>query len=269
VLIEARIVEATTNFSREVGIQWGGSFVASQATGNSTGLVFPNTLGIGGGANGDSPNVSGLIPTPANPGFAVNMPAPAGQGSGGAVGLTLGSVSGAVNVNLRLSAAESTGDIRIVSAPRITTLDNVQARIEQGRTIPFSQVSAAGVQTTFMDAKLSLNVKPHVTSDGSVIMTVQVTRNEPDFANTGPRGDPTILRKEAQTQMLVKDGDTAVIGGIYTTRTGRSWQKVPWFAEIPILGWLFKHKRDTSDRDEVLVFITPRIINRAQSIGSR
>jgi type IV pilus assembly protein PilQ len=143
----------------------------------------------------------------------------------------------------------------------------VEARIEQGTTIPFSQVSAAGVQTTFVDAKLSLVVRPHVTADGSIIMSVEVTRNEPDFANTGPRGEPTIIKKEAKTEMLVKDGDTAVIGGIYTTRTGQRFSKVPWFADIPVIGYIFRSRQDTADREEVLVFITPRIINRAQSIG--
>jgi len=270
VLIEARIVEARSNFSREVGIQWGGNFVASPGTGNATGLVFPNQIGIGGGAtDGQAPTAGILLGQAANPNFLVNMPAATGTNAGGAIGLTLGSVSGSVNINLRLSAAESQGDIRIVSAPKITTLDNVQASIEQGVTIPFSQVSAAGVQTQFKDAKLNLTVKPHVTADGSVIMKVEVQRNEPDFANTGSNGQPTILMRQAKTEMLVKDGDTAVIGGIYTTRTGRSVAKVPWFGDIPILGALFRTKRDTAEREEVLVFITPRIINRAQSIGGR
>lgn len=268
VLIEARIVEARTNFTKEIGIQWGGSFAASSANGNSTGLIFPNQLGIAGGAtDGNTPTTGIMLGQDSNPNFAVNMPAPAGTGAGGALGLTLGSVSGNVNINLRLSALESMGDIRIISAPKITTLDNVQASIEQGVTIPFSQVSAAGVQTTFKDAKLNLTVTPHVTAEGSIMMKVQVTNNEPDFVNTGPRGEPTILKKEAKTEMLIKDGDTTVIGGIYTIRSGTSWSKVPWFAEIPILGWFFRHKKETNDRQEVLVFITPRIVNRAQSIG--
>jgi type IV pilus assembly protein PilQ len=270
VLIEARIVEARSNYSREIGIQWGGNFVSSSGTGNATGLVFPNQIGIGGGTtDGNTPTSGILLGQAANPNFVVNMPAATGSGAGGALGLTLGSVSGAVNVNLRLSAAESMGDIRIISAPKITTLDNVEAKIEQGVTIPFSQVSAAGVSTTFRDAKMNLTVKPHVTADGSIIMKVSITRNEPDFVNTGARGDPTILKKEAQTELLVKDGDTTVIGGIYTTRTGTSHVKVPWFGDIPILGFFFRHKKDTSDREEVLVFITPRIINRAASIGGR
>jgi type IV pilus assembly protein PilQ len=268
VMIEARIIEARSNYTKELGVQWGGTFQASAANGNSTGLVFPNQIGIGGGATDQLTPASGLLfGQNANPNFAVNLPATTGLNSGGAIGLTLGSISGAFNINLRLSAAETKGDIRIVSAPRITTLDNVEASIEQGVTIPYSQVSAAGTQTIFKDAKLNLTVKPHVTADGSVVMKVAVQRNEVDFVNTGARGQPTILKKEAKTEMLVKDGDTAVIGGIYTTRDGRRWQKVPWFADIPIIGWFFKNRQDTSDREEVLVFITPRIINRAQSIG--
>jgi type IV pilus assembly protein PilQ len=268
VLIESRIVEARSNYTKELGIQWGGSFISSQGGGNSTGLVFPNQIGIGGGATDAETPLGGLLlGQSTNPNFAVNLPATAGSGSGGALGLTLGSVSGNVNINLRLSAAESMGDIRIVSAPKITTMDNVTATIEQGVTIPYSQVSAAGVQTTFKDAKLNLTVTPHVTADGSIIMKVRITNNEPDFVNTGPRGEPTILKKEAKTELLIKDGDTTVIGGIYTTRTGHTTSKIPWFADIPILGYFFRYRKDTSDRQEVLVFITPRIINRSQSIG--
>ena len=265
ITIETRIVEARVQFSREFGIQWGGNFLASAGTGNSTGLVFPNQIGVGGGVV-DQQSASGgiLLGQSTNPGFAVDLPAAASSGSGGALGLTLGSVTGAVNLNLRLSAAESLGDIRIISSPRITTLDNETAKIKSGVEIPFSQVSAQGVQTTFKEATLELEVTPHVTADGTVVMDVKVKRDEADFVNTGPRGEPTIIKKEAETKLLVKDGDTTVIGGIYTTRKGVSHRKVPWLAEIPILGYLFKYKKKTTDRTEVLVFITPRIANRAQ-----
>lgn len=263
--IETRIVEARTSFQREFGIQWGGSFLASSGTGNSTGLVFPNQMGLAGGSSDTQSPTGGLsFGQAANPNFAVDLPATVGSGSGGAIGLTLGSVTGSVNLNLRLSAAETLGDIRIVSAPRITTLDNIEATIKSGVEIPFSQVSAQGVQTTFKEATLELKVKPHVTADGSVILDMNIKRDEADFVNTGPRGEPTIIKKEAKTQMLVKDGDTTVIGGIYTNRKGILNRKVPWLAEIPILGYLFKFKRDQTDRSEVLVFITPRILNRSQ-----
>ena len=184
---------------------------------------LPVNVGVAGGATDATTPHGGLAGRgAASPNFAVNLPAPVGTGSGGALGLTLGSVDGAFNLNLRLSALENTGQVRILSSPRITTLDNIEASIEQGVSIPISVVSAAGIQTVFVDAKLNLTVKPHVTNDGTVIMNVNVTRNEPDFVNTGARGDPTILKKEAKTEMLVRDGDTAVIGGIYTRNTGLS-----------------------------------------------
>jgi type IV pilus assembly protein PilQ len=264
VLIEARVVEARQTFTRTIGVQWGGNAIASAATGNPTGIVFPSTLGAAGGADDALTNARGLQgPAAVSPNYVVNLPSPTGTGSGGALGLTLGSLSGNLNINLRLSALEATGNVRIVSAPKITTLDNVEASIEQGVAIPISVVSAAGTNTVFVDAKLNLTVKPHVTNEGSVIMNVQITRNEPDFVNTGARGDPTILKKQARTEMLVRDGDTAVIGGIYTRNAGLSYQKIPWLAEIPILGWLFKNRRENDDRTELLIFITPRVVNRA------
>jgi type IV pilus assembly protein PilQ len=272
VVIEARIVEARSTFTRQLGVQWGGSGFMDAEHGNPTGLVFPNALGVGGGATDTNAPLAGLVPAPrsggtgaSSPDFAVNMPAPVGTGVGGALGLTLGSVAGAFNLNLRLSAMESTGQVRILSSPRISTMDNVQASIEQGVAIPISVVSAAGVQTVFVDAKLNLSVKPHVTNEGTVVLDVQVTRNEPDFANTGARGDPTILKKEAKTQMLVRDGDTAVIGGIYQRNSGVSYAKVPFFAEIPVLGLLFRSRRENDDRTEFLVFITPRVVNRSRA----
>jgi type IV pilus assembly protein PilQ len=266
VLIEARIVEARSTFLRDVGIQWGGNSINSAAAGNPTGIVFPSTVGVAGGATDAITNSQGIqLPHSgaASPNFVVNMPAAVGTGSGGALGITLGSLNGNININLRLSSLENTGQVRIISAPKIMTLDHIEASIEQGVAIPISQVSAAGVNTVFVDAKLNLTVKPHVTNEGSIVMNVHITRNEPDFVNVGARGDPTILKKEAKTEMLVRDGDTAVIGGIYTRNTGVAYTKVPWFAEIPILGWLFKNRRENDDRTELLIFITPRIVNRA------
>jgi type IV pilus assembly protein PilQ len=138
----------------------------------------------------------------------------------------------------------------------------------QGVAIPISVVSAAGTNTIFVDAKLNLTVKPHVTNEGSVVMKVNITRNEPDFVNVGARGDPTILKKQARTEMLVRDGDTAVIGGIYQRNSGVSYAKVPFFADIPVLGVLFRNRRENDDRTEFLVFITPRIANRARALGN-
>jgi len=270
VLVEARIVEATSRYIRDVGIQWGGDTTFSSATGNPTGLAFPSSVGLAGGASDGNTPTAGLSPftrTVANPNFAVNLPAAVGTGSGGALGLTFGSIDNTINLAVRLSAAESSGMLRILSSPRILTLDNREARISQGTLIPFSQVSAQGVQTTFQEAKLQLLVKPHVTADGSVSMHVKINRDEPDFNQTSARGDPTILKREAETDLLVMDGHTAVIGGIFTRNTGRNLDQVPFFGDIPLLGLLFQRRRASDTRGELVIFLTPRIVNRAEALG--
>ena len=270
VLIEARIVEATSRFQRDVGIQWGGDVAFGPATGSETGLFFPSSIGlVGGGSDAQTPT-GGLSPTQnlvPNPNFAVNLPATVGTGQGGALGLSFGSLDNTVNLNVRLSAAEATGMLRIVSSPRILTLDNHEARINQGTLIPFSQVSAQGVQTVFQEAKLQLLVVPHVTADGSVSMHVKINRDEPDFNQTSARGDPTILKREAETDLLVRDGHTAVIGGIYTRNSGRNLDQIPLLGDIPILGVLFQRRRSSDVRGELVIFLTPRIVNRAEAMG--
>lgn len=202
----------------------------------------------------------------ANPSdFAVNLPAATGSGEGGALGFSLGSVGGNFNINLRLSALEDSGSVRIISAPKITVLNNRQAAISQGVSIPISVVSAAGTTTQFVTADLALTVTPSVSQrDCAIAMAINVTKNEPDFVNVGARGDPTILRKEARTTMIVENGQTSVLGGIYTRNSGLAYKKVPFFGDIPVLGWLFKNRRENDDRTEILVFITPTITNKAQ-----
>ncbi|MGE6760693.1 type IV pilus secretin PilQ [Corallococcus interemptor] len=263
VLIESRIVEASTTFSRALGVQWGGQTRLSTATGNPTGLIFPSTVGVTGGAGGAAPGV------PPQPNFAVNLPAAVGEGIGGAMGFAFGSAGGAVQLNLRLSAAETEGAVKTISSPKVTTLDNNTARISQGLSIPFSQTSAGGVNTTFVEARLSLEVTPHITQDGSILMSIQAQNNQPDPSNTGANGQPSIQRKEANTQVLVKDGDTTVIGGIYVRRGSTQSDSVPFLSKIPVLGFFFRSTEETDVRQELLIFITPRILNRqtiAQSL---
>ncbi len=270
VLIEARIVEATSKYSRDVGIQWGGDVTFGPATGNPTGVAFPSSINAAGGNYDNNTPTAGVSPFTRNvttPNFAVNLPAAVGTGAGGALGMTFGSIDNILSLSTRLSAAESSGLVRIVSAPRVMVLDNREARINQGTLIPFAQVSALGVQTTFQEAKLQLLVKPHVTADGSVSMHVKLNRDEPDFTQTSPRGDPTILKREAETDLLVMDGHTAVIGGIYTRNTGRNLDQVPFFGDIPILGVLFQRRRAADARGELIIFITPHIVNRAEALG--
>ncbi len=261
--VEARIVEARSTFLREIGVQWGGSSVNSAATGNSTGAVFPSRFNVGGGAlDGNTP--TGGIISPGSPDFAVNLPAAAGLGSGGAIGFSLGSITESFGLNFRISALEDQGSVRIISAPKIKVVNNEEAEITQGVSIPISQVAATGVQTTFVEANLQLKVKPHVSQrDCSVAMEIEVTKNEADFANVGARGDPTILQKKAKTKVLVSDGETTVLGGIYTRNSGLAYSKVPLLGDIPVLGWLFKKRRENDERTEMLIFVTPKITNKA------
>jgi type IV pilus assembly protein PilQ len=144
-------------------------------------------------------------------------------------------------------------------------MDNQEAVIEQGVSIPISVVSANGVNTQFFQADLRLNVTPHVTPDGNISMQLQITKNEPDFGTRGSDGNPTIQRKEARTQLLVKDGETAVIGGIFTRNTALSRKSVPFFGDLPLLGWLFRSSSKVDKRSELLIFVTPRIVNREAS----
>ena len=262
VLIEARIVEASTNHLEQLGVQWGGFGQATSRAGNPTGLPFPNDVIVAGAADDVNTQNTGVT-DPSN--FAINLPAPIGSGAGGGIGFIFGSAGGSQILNLRLTAMEQRGQGRIISSPRITTLDNRKATISQGVDIPISVVSAAGVNTRFIKARLTLEVTPHVTNDGSVLMQINTSKNEPDFANLGANGDPTVVTKEAQTEVLVGDGQTTVIGGIYTRNSSKNQVGIPFFSDLPIIGWLFRNKREEDTRSELLIFVTPRIVNRDAS----
>ena len=253
VLIESRIVQATLNFTRELGVQWGFNYTASAATGNPTGATFPSSISTGGTSTGSPFGTSGDS-------FIVDLPAAAGTGAGGVFGLVLGSVTGAYDLDIRLSALENRGDGRVLSSPKVLTLDNTPARIEQGVSIPFLSVSAAGTQTQFVDATLRLEVTPQVTNDDRVLMTIRVTDNAPDETLQGANGQPSIRRNEAETQVLSADGETIVIGGIFTRAVTESESSVPWFSRIPLFGFLFQNTSTSDMRRELIVFITPRIV---------
>lgn len=258
VLIESRIVEASTTFRREVGIQWGGQGLMSGVNGNPTGLIFPSSVAVTGAAvEGGSPG------NPSTSNYAVSLPAGAGQGSGGALGMAFGSAGGAVQLNLRLTALEAQGAVKTISAPKVTTLDNATARISQGVSIPFSQVSAAGANTQFFEARLSLEVTPHITQDASVLMNIRAENNQPDPSVRGSNGQPGIARKEATTNVLVKDGETTVIGGIYVRGGSTSQSGLPILSKIPVLGFFFRNSSELETKNELLIFVTPRILNRS------
>jgi type IV pilus assembly protein PilQ len=244
------------NFNRTIGVQWGGSFKADAATGNPTGLAFPNSVGITGGPS--------MGVTPSNNGnFFVNMPAPAGAGTGGgAIGFTFGSLNKALNLDLVLSAMESTGEGKVLSSPRVSALDNKEAKIEQGLSIPFSTTSASGTQIQFIDAKLSLIVTPHATPDNKIFMKIKATKNAPDTSLLGANQQPSIRKNEAETEILLADGETAVIGGIITIDRGQTVDKIPLLGDIPIIGFLFKRKATREEKRELIIFITPRIVKQ-------
>ncbi|HET6344257.1 MAG TPA: type IV pilus secretin PilQ, partial [Myxococcota bacterium] len=261
--IQARIVEASTSHLRDLGVQWGGQSQMTSRTGNATGLMFPGDVITSGAADDPArPQFAGLA-TPTR--YAVNLPATL-AGAGGGLGFILGSAGGSQLLNLRLTAMETNGTGKIISSPEVSTLDNKTAKVSQGVEIPISVVSAAGTNTRFIPAVLELEVTPHVTNDGTVLLKIHVQKSEPDFTNKGAAGDPTIQKKMADTEVLVRDGDTSVIGGIYTRNATESYSEIPFLSRIPLLGNLFRQHRSQDIRAELLVFITPRIINRDESV---
>jgi type IV pilus assembly protein PilQ len=248
VLIETRIVQANTNFARDLGVQWGGT--TSMTTANQ------HNINLNAG-----PSTSDAFSVQV-PNFAVNLPASGGAGSVGNVGFTLGRLVGTpFNLDLRLTAGEATGETKIISSPRVVTLDNKEAAIQQGDSIPFETVSDKGTQTQFIDATLNLTVTPHITPNGSVIMKIKATKNAiGDFRSR--LGAPSISKREATTEVMVQDGETTVIGGIFENTKSESETGVPWLSKIPGLSWLFKRQSVSDQTRELLIFITPTIVKR-------
>jgi type IV pilus assembly protein PilQ len=260
VMIEARIVESSRTFLRELGIQLG--FAYSQITDKT----FPNRVDVRGGVPAAG-NSGGLTPPTPPANFLLDLPAAVGLGSGGAIGLSLASIGGAI-LDAQLSALESSGRGKIISSPKIATLDNTEAQIQSGRKIPVATVSAEGTRTEFVDANITLKVTPHVTPNEFIGMKITATKNEADFTQQ-VNGIPTITTREANTDMLVKDGDTVVIGGLYRRTIQSSHSGIPGFSNIPVLGWLFRKERQQDDSDELLIFLTPRIIRQEDATDKR
>jgi type IV pilus assembly protein PilQ len=175
------------------------------------------------------------------------------------VGFTFGRFTdNPLTLDLRLSAGETQGLTKIVSTPKITVLDNLEAKIEQGESIPFQTTSNGGTQTTFVDAGLTLLVTPHISSDGGIVMKVSIKKNSPGEQRSG--AGPSILKKEATTNVLVLDGETVAIGGIQETIDVETTSGIPFLMNIPIVGHLFKNKEKRKENTELIVFITPKIV---------
>ena len=172
---------------------------------------------------------------------------------------------GLVNLDLRLQLGETDNRTKVIARPKLATLDNKEAHIKQGEKIPYETTSQAGTQVQFIDAVLSLRVTPHVTPDGSILMKVMVTRDSRGATRSPINQVPSIDNREASTEVLVKDGETLVIGGIYESDTNETEQGIPWLMKIPILGWLFKNQETLITKRELLIFITPTIITQAKA----
>jgi type IV pilus assembly protein PilQ len=233
------------NFQLTLGVQWGFSGRVDPALGNTTALAFPNSGSLAGAQGG----TTGGLPT------AVNLPVP---GAPSAVGLQLGSVNGAFNLDVALSALETQGNGRVLSTPRVSTQNNVEAEIEQGTQIPIQTVANNTVTVTFKDAALTLKVTPQITSSNTVIMKISLENGTADFTRA-VNGIPPINTQSAKTIVLVRDGATTVIGGIYQSNEQTAQSSTPFLGRIPILGYLFRNRFVTSTNNELLLFVTPRI----------
>ncbi|MBD3414453.1 MAG: type IV pilus secretin PilQ [Candidatus Aminicenantes bacterium] len=254
VSIEARIVEATSRFIRNLGIQWGWKGIADPFYGNQTTLQFPHKILVDGAQVPQGITTKG-IGGPLG-GYGINLPAPE---FAGVAGFSLANITDTFRLDLALSALERSGSGRIISAPKITTQNNQEAEIIQGRQIPVQTVANFTVTTRYVNAALELRATPQITAEGTIIMTIEIQNNAADFSNL-VNGIPPIIRQSAETTVMVPDGGTTVIGGIYRTEDSITRERIPFLHQIPILGNLFKSFSRTKENRELLIFLTPRII---------
>jgi type IV pilus assembly protein PilQ len=242
VLIEARIVEAEDNFGRSLGVRFGGRVSEPVTIGSLNGNRVNSTLGFGSMGPTNNTNVT-------------NIPVP--TSGAGTFALSLFSPSASRLLNLEIDANESDRKLKTISSPRIVTADQKQATIEDGRKFPFLRRDADGNTTIeFIDASLKLVVTPQITPDGDVIMDLEVKNDSPIVFN----GETAIQTKAVQTQVLVENGGTVVIGGIYVQEDLSNTEKVPVLGDVPVLGSLFRTRSNSSRKSELLVFITPRVL---------
>jgi type IV pilus assembly protein PilQ len=234
VMIEARIVETSRQYSKDLGIIWGFTANADASRGTTTGLAFPHN---------------------ASARYGLNLP---GQ-QASTLAFAFGNVIDSFTLDVALNALETEGYGRILSAPKIATQNNERAEIEQGVRIPIVNTTATEINVEFVSASLRLVVTPQITAEGTIVLDIIVENNSPDFVNTA--GDiPSIRTQRAQTKVLITDGGTTVIGGIFVVNEGQSEIGVPWFRKIPGLGWAFRNRQIQNENRELLIFITPKIV---------
>jgi type IV pilus assembly protein PilQ len=254
VSIEARIVEANTTFVRNLGIQWGFRGIANDLYGNATSLSFPHNILVDGSVIPVGQITKG-IGGPLG-GYAVNLPAPAFNS---VVGLSMSNVMDTFTIDMAISALETSGNGRIISRPSVTTQNNKEAEIIQGKRIPVQTVANFSVTTRYVNAALELRATPQITAEDTIIMYIEIRNDAADFANL-VNGIPPLTTQSAQTVVMIPDGGTTVIGGIYRTEDSITRDRVPFLHKIPILGNLFRSSAQTKTSRELLIFITPRIV---------
>lgn len=264
VLIEARIVEANKTFARDLGVRLGvgGAFGRIVGYTEDGAPVRRSTLGGGLGATrAMAGQVAGV--DDANP-AGLNLNLPAGASNPGLLSMVLWNNSATRFLNLELSALDADGRGRLISSPRVLTANQVEALIEQGTEIPYEEATSSGATSvTFKKAVLSLKVKPQITPDGRLQLTIEVNK---DSRGEDTRSGPAIDTKKVKSEVLIENGGTVVIGGIYEENETNSTQQVPLLGDIPVLGHLFKSNSRVSERRELLVFITPRIVSDALTL---
>jgi type IV pilus assembly protein PilQ len=264
VMIESKLVEVTRNFDQELGIQWG-VFTERTDFGKTNG--FPAIIKTGGDRATRLQDDASIAANGLDPGFAVDLGIPGNPA--GQFGVLLSTLNGDHALDIQLEALESQGKSRTIATPKITTLDNIEAKIQSGSRFPVQTSSPnTGTQVEFVDANLELKVTPHITADENIYMKISATQNTADFA-TAVNNVPTITTKEAFTEVLVSNGATTVLGGLYQKTDSENRSSVPFFADIPFIGYLFRNRTESDEISELLIFVTPTIVRSETSFANK
>ncbi len=266
VLIEARIVEASDSFSKDLGVRLGWNMASTQAAAFDVQKSGQFVVGAGLGTTGQATTGTAGSNISVPLGQNVNLPANPRSGQAGQMSFVLFDSGRSQFLSLEVSALEADGRGKVVSSPRVVTADQVEALIEQGVEIPYQQATSSGATSvSFRKANLALKVKPQITPDGKITMTLDVNKDTPNTRLTTGAG-VAIDTKHVKTEVLVENGGTVVIGGIYQQESRETTNRIPFFGELPYLGWLFKNTQKTDDKTELLVFITPKIISESLTV---
>lgn len=254
VLIESRIVLATNDFSKELGVRFGVSSTDSRAAGTST-----ETAAVSGTLAATDQLINGTTLTSPNR-YNVNLPVSTLAASAGSIGIALARLPFGTLIDLELSAAQTEGRSETISSPRVITSDQSEAVIETGTEIPYAEASSSGAATvSFKKAVLSLKVTPQITPDDRIIMDLEVNKDSPDFANI-TAGVPPIKTQAVKTNVLVDNGETIVLGGVYEQTKAKNTQRVPFFGDLPLIGFLFRSNFEQNNKSELLIFVTPKLL---------